>query len=214
MWYKNDDTPRLIVSYLTLRRALGIFGVSLPALVFVGALLLDSSRLLSSVSAYYGTSMRDVLVGFEFAMGWFLFSYRGYDRRDDIVGDLACFFFLGVALFPTTSDNEAIRIVHAVCAAGAFLMLATFSLFLFTKTHEDREPTDEKKDRNKIYVACGVIMLVCIALVAVNHLFFKDTSLSRIQPVFWLETIAMFAFGMSWITKGNWLRRDPTIQGG
>lgn len=208
MCYRDDDTPRLIVSYLTLRRALGIFGILLPALVVFGALVLDSSRLLSSVSAYYGTSMRDVLVGFEFAMGWFLFSYRGYDRRDDIIGDLACVFFLGTAVFPTTSANETIQIVHAVCAAGAFLMLATFSLCLFTKTRKDREPTDEKKDRNKIYVGCGVIMLVCIALVAVNHFFFKDSGLSRFQPVFWLETIAMLAFGVSWITKGEWLRKD------
>lgn len=209
MWYRNDDVPRLIVSFLTLRRVLGILGVLLPALVVAGAFVLDArTELLSSVSAYYATSMRDVLVGFEVAMGLFLFSYRGYERQDDIVGDLACLFFLGVAFFPTTSDNEMIRIVHAVSAAGLFLMLSYFSLFLFTKTEEGGTPTPEKKDRNKIYVTCGIIMLVSIALVAVNHLFLKDTGLSSIQPVFWLETVALLAFGVSWITKGEWLRKD------
>ena len=208
--YKNDDIPRLMVSYLTHRRVLGIFGISLPALVVVGAFVLDSrTELLSSVSAYYDTSMRDVLVGFEFAMAWFLFSYRGYERKDDIAGDLACLFFLGAALFPTTSDNEVTRTVHAVAAAGLFLALSYFSLRLFTKTTPGGTPTPEKRDRNKIYVACGIIMLACIALIAVNHVFFKDTPISRLKPVFWLETVAMLAFGVSWITKGEWLRKDP-----
>ena len=207
--YKTDEGPRLKVSYLTLRRVLGVLGLSLPPLVWAGTVLLDSrTELLSSVSAYYDTSMRDVLVGFEFAMAWFLFSYRGYERADDIAGDWACFFFLGVALFPTTSDNEIIRTVHAVCAAGLFLSLSYFCLRLFTKTEPGGKRSEEKKARDKIYVSCGVVMLFCIALVAVNHLFLRGTAISRIQPVFWLETVAMTAFGISWITKGEWLRKD------
>lgn len=208
--HKNDDFPRPLVSHLTLRRAVGVFGLLLPVLVVVGAFFLDSlTEILASVSHYYGTSMRDVLVGFEFTMGWFLFAYRGYERQDDIVGDLACLFFLGAALFATTSDNETIRIVHAVCAAGLFLSLAYFSLFLFTKTTPGGTPTPQKIERNKIYVACGIVMLACILLSGLYLLFFQDTGLSRIKPVFWLEALAMWSFGLSWITKGEWLRKDP-----
>ena len=208
--YKNDDVPRLMVSYLTLRRVLGILGVLLPPLVVVGCFVLGScTEILDSVSAYYGTEMRDVFVGVQFALAWFLFSYRGYERKDDIAGDLACLFFLGVALFPTTSDNEMIRIVHSVSAAGLFLTLSYFSLFLFTKTAPGGTPTPEKRDRNKIYVVCGVIMLACIALIVVYHVLLENTGISRIKPVFWLETFALWAFGFSWITKGEWLRKDP-----
>ncbi len=71
-------------------------------------------------------------------------------------------------------------------------------------------PTPQKRDRNKIYVVCGVIMLACIALIAVYHVFLEDTGISSIKPVFLLETLALWAFGFSWITKGEWLRKDPT----
>ena len=135
-----------MVSYLTLRRVLGILGVLLPPLVVVGCFVLGScTEILDSVSAYYGTEMRDVFVSVQFALAWFLFSYRGYERKDDIAGDLACLFFLGVALFPTTSENDLTRIVHSVSAAGLFLTLSYFSLFLFTKTTPGGTPTPEKR---------------------------------------------------------------------
>ena len=207
--YASDEVPRLMISHLTLRRVVGVFGVLLPVLMVVGAFILGSqTELLTSVSAYYDTVMRDVLVGFEFVIAWFLFAYRGYERKDDIAGDLACFFFLGAALFPTTSPNDLTRIVHGVSAVGLFLMLSYFSLYLFTKTKPGGTPTPEKMDRNKIYVACGVTMLVCMVLIAVYKVFLTDTGISRIKPAFWLEAFAMWAFGVSWITKGEWLRKN------
>ncbi len=99
--------------------------------------------------------------------------------------------------------------MHSVSAAGLFLTLSYFCLFLFTKTTPGGTPTPEKRDRNKIYVVCGVIMLACIVLVAVYHMFLANTGISRIKPVFWLETFAMWAFGFSWFIKGETLRRDP-----
>ena len=44
--------------------------------------------------------MQDVFVGVLFVIAWFLFSYRGYERKDDVAGDVACLCALGVALFP------------------------------------------------------------------------------------------------------------------
>ena len=49
-----------------------------------------------SISAYYGLATgvsvfdaRDILVGSLFAMGFFLFAYKGYEPTDDHLGDLA-----------------------------------------------------------------------------------------------------------------------------
>jgi hypothetical protein len=32
--------------------------------------------------------------------------------------------------------------------------------------------------------------------------------LQQYKPVFWFETIAVWAFGLSWLTKGNVLFKD------
>ena len=41
-----------------------------------------------------------------------------------------------------------------------------------------------------------------------NNLAFDDTSLSDIEPVFWLESLALWAFGISWLVKGGLLLKD------
>ena len=206
---ENGDGERVLVSYLTLRRVVGVLGVLLPVLLGVGCFVLGScTELQQSISEYYVTEMRDVFVGVLFAIAWFLFSYRGYERKDDIAGDLACLFAVAVAVFPATSDCKAIRTVHFVSAVALFLVLAYFSMFLFTKTREGVLPTPEKTTRNRIYVACGVIMLACIAAIGLYYALLQDTSVAAIKPVFWLEALVLWAFGCSWFVKGETLWRD------
>jgi hypothetical protein len=70
----------LVISYLTLRKVIGLLGLALPFLAMVGARLLFHTGLQVSLSAYYHTGMRDVLVGILFAIGFFLGGYKGYER--------------------------------------------------------------------------------------------------------------------------------------
>jgi len=73
----RDDTSvrdGLVISYLTLRAAVGIVGVALPPVLSGGCLLLGDCRSLErSISSYYGTGMRDVFVGLLFAIAFFMF---------------------------------------------------------------------------------------------------------------------------------------------
>jgi drug/metabolite transporter (DMT)-like permease len=210
---ETGEGKRVLVSYLTLRRVVGILGVSLPPILVVGCVVLGSgAELQDSISDYYGTDMRNVFVGVLFAIGLFLFSYRGYERKDDIAGDLACILALGVALFPTTSESKAIRAVHFLSATGLFLVLSYFSLVLFTKTKRGVSPTPEKQIRNWIYVACGGIMLACIASIALYYALLQSTPVAAIKPVFWLESMALWAFGLSWFVKGETVWVD--VEGG
>ncbi len=100
----------LLVSYLTLRRVVGVLGVSLPVVLAVVGLAMCHC-LEPSISQYYDLRTRDVLVGTLFAVGFFLGTYRGYERRDNIAGNLACVFALGVALFPVSQPGVA-HVVH------------------------------------------------------------------------------------------------------
>jgi drug/metabolite transporter (DMT)-like permease len=207
----NNADDRILVSYLTLRRVVGILGILLPVLLVVVSSLVHSRlEIQDSISDYYGTEMRDIFVGVLFVVGLFLFAYRGYERKDDIAGDLACLFALGVALFPSTSASQAIRTVHVISAAALFIVLSCFSLFLFTKTDKDVLPR-KKRIRNVIYVICGVIMLACIVSIALYSVLLRNTSVAAIKPVFWLESLALWAFGISWLIKGETLLKDAQV---
>lgn len=200
----------LVISYLALRKIVGVLGLGLPFIVSLGAALVFHQDLQDSISAYYYTGTRDVFVGLLFAIGVFLLSYRGYERKDSIAGNVACAGALGVALFPTTSPDAdhatPIGVVHYTFAALFFLTLAYFSLFLFTKTNQ-QQPTIRKRQRNGVYKVCGIVMLVCIVLMLAQNLLTADFR-HQYRTTFVLETAAIVAFGISWLTKGKAILPD------
>ena len=202
----NRTEERVLVSYLTLRRVVGCLGVALPVVLAVwGFALCDCLQIQPSLSDYYRLRTRDALVGILFTLAWFLFTYRGYDRRDAVAGDLGCVFALGVALFPN-SGSASEKTVHFGSALALFLVLSCYCLFLFTESRG--LPTPEKKIRNRIYRICGVSMLVCIALVGLFYWRFQHARIAALKPVFWLESLALWAFGISWFVKGETLWKD------
>jgi hypothetical protein len=210
----------LAFSYLALRAAIGGLGFALPFAVSLGAWIIFGQGLQSSISAYYYTGTRDVLVGALFATGFFLFSYNGYARADNIASKLAFAFALGVALFPTTPTTgditptaQVIGTFHYIFAAGFFLTLSYFCLFLFVKTNASNYPpmTLRKEQRNIVYKICGGVMLTCIVLMAIYNFAGGDkTSLASLRPTYWLETLAILAFGVSWLTKGEAILKDES----
>ena len=211
---ENDGS--LVLSYLGLRKAIGIIGIALPFVLAIGKVLLDSPGLEGSISYYYYTGMRDVLVGSLCSIAVFLMSYRGYERVDSIAGKLACGFALGVALFPTecagnmSPARHFIGILHLLFATSFLLTLAYFSLVLFRKTDPTRTPTLQKLQRNRIYTVCGYTILACVALAALFALFAGNAPFKQLDPIFWLESIAVVAFGVSWLTKGEAILKDQT----
>ena len=205
----NVETRRVLVSTLTLRRSIGVMGILLPFVLVLGQLLMDpGSGLQVSISAYYATPMRDVLVGTLCAIGAFLFAYRGYDRHDDLLADLACLCCIGLALFPSTSGIGFVEDLHMVLGMALFLALAYISACRFTRTEPGGTPTQAKRRRNRVYVASGIIMIACILLGMVYYTFLERTVVASFKPVFWLESLALWAVGWSWFVKGRTLLTD------
>ena len=202
----SDGDESSLVSYLTLRRIVGTLGIGLPVALAMWGFALGYV-VEPSISDYYALRTRDLFVGTLFTLGWFLFTYRGFDWRDEVAGTLACVFALGVALFPNNPAGLESNI-HFASAAALFLTLAYFSLALFTRTNA-AAPTPQKRIRNRVYRTCGVLMLLCIALIAIYHIPGLDHSaVAAMNPVFWLETLALWAFGFSWFVKGETLWQD------
>ena len=215
MAQQNAPGNSLVISYLELRKAIGYLGIALPFVVAVGVRLLQGLGIQSSISSYYYTVMGDVFVGTLCAIGVFLLSYKGYERKDELAGNLACIFTVGVALFPTSPENASshdklIGTVHAVFASLFFLTISYFALFLFTKTDPSKPPTRRKLQRNRVYRICGYTMLTAIALALAYSLAPESAvaGLKKFHPVFWLEAIAVEAFGIAWMTKGEAILKD------
>jgi len=197
-------------SYLALRKTVGFIGVFLPFALMLGvSLIFDKDVLQDSISHYYYTGMRDVFTGALAAVALFMFFYCGYNKWDDRLGNLAAVFALGVAWFPTTEagPTDTTGYIHFINAAALFICFAVFSLFLFTKTKEGVEPTPQKLKRNLVYKCCGYVILFCIAAMAAYSIFIEDLYPIK-RFIFWGETVALFAFGISWLTKGEALLAD------
>lgn len=221
----KPEDPRLI-SFLTLRKTIGWLGILLPAAMLVGNFLFAHCYYIQdSNSHYYYTITGNLFVGILCAVAMFLLAYKGYpdDIKDNIATTIAGLFALGIAFFPTNDTsatscaifhlpNSDIRsIIHLVCAASFFIILAYISLFLFTKSKGIK--TERKKMRNIVYIVCGIFILVFIALIAIYmNCATTSNSLSKYKPVFWLEWFALIAFGASWLIKGELILKDQTTR--
>ncbi|WP_286830351.1 MULTISPECIES: DUF998 domain-containing protein [Kordiimonas] len=188
-----------------------------------------------SISQYYHSPMGDVFVGVLCAEAIFLYAYQGYKdtpeqaaRRpwyyisDNAAGNIAAVAAAGTAIFPTLETKDVLAgipfgissYLHWFFSLLFFLILAYFCLCLFTKS-SDAEPTLQKRRRNKIYRLCGWTMLSMIGLGAVYLILGKYilsteqiAAIEAYSPTFWLETISVWAFGLSWYVKGEAILKD------
>lgn len=218
-----DKSPKDLSSELItardLRRAVGVLGIALPVVVFFGALIIFRAGALGSISGSYHTGMRDVFVGVLWATGVFLFCYKGYEPIDDRLATWAGVFAVCVSLFPTTPDGPVsgfvkfIGTLHLLFAAAFFILLSIMSYKLFTKSNR-KEIKGEKRKRNLVYENCAYIMLVCVVLMAIVSFLPAGLSLAvkPFHPILVLETIALWAFGFSWLIKGETWWKDVAKQ--
>lgn len=218
----SKKDPRLI-SYNTLRITIGWLGILLPLAMIAGNFLFGQCHFLQdSNSHYYYTITGNLFTGILCAVALFLIAYKGFDN-DHIFTSLAGLFALGVAMFPTNDTstdgcaivhlppNELRNIVHYSSAALFFITLAYISLFLFTKSKGYK--TKQKEKRNKVYVVCGAVILIAITSIALFTLFGKDDILDNYNLTFWLEWVALIAFGLSWLVKGELILEDKHPKG-
>src|ERR1700751_3359445 len=146
--YLEKPNDKFEMSYLAIRRAVGVLGIALPVVVSIGACIFSQCHVLKdSISDYYYSIMGTVFTGILCAVALFMYSYKGFDHWDRLTSNLACIFALGVALFPMNVDAGCVTCnacniitrgvqpwrdyVHFGSAAGLFIDFACMSLFLF-----------------------------------------------------------------------------------
>ncbi len=211
----------LLYSYYRIRKIIGILGIALPILVFV-----FYGDLLSSISHYYYTRSVVFFTSILFAFGLFLISYKGYelDKDTEIISDNVITHIGGIAVllvifFPTScidSNNDEIytmclsedyplfghnskitSTIHFICAGIFLFSMGYMSIFRFSK--------GEKQMNNKVYKICGYTIWISIGIILIEFIvqkFYAGFYLTD-YDVYFLETIAVFAFGISWLVKGE-----------
>jgi hypothetical protein len=224
----NDDNIAL-TNQRTLQTLVGLLGICLPLFLYlVVALDAHYYRPLFSISHYYMTRANPVFIIIVSLLAIFLLIYKGKSSADFYFSIIAGFFALCVVLFPTgnmlstdpdyicslttLNPSELRETFHYISAAIFLTSLAYMSYFIFTRSNlEPARRTVNKRRRNRIYRVCAVIMtlaLLVILLRAINVIpseMFKEN-----QLMFWMETIAIESFGISWLVKSESL---PFLRG-
>lgn len=208
----------IVLSYLALRKAVGFVAICLPFAVAIPWWFFGSHFLEPSISCYYYTGTRNIFVGSLCALAMFMLCCRGYDIYDEIAGIFSALCALGVAFCPTSpapckaQSNVNVGNIHWTFAALLFLTLACFCLFLFTMSAKNRELTRKKVWRNRVYYACGGLIVFSMIMIAVLNCL-KITYLPcGLGSEFLFETTALIAFGFAWLVKGEFILKDQNPQ--
>jgi hypothetical protein len=231
---KNTITPyrlkekenKLVVSYKTLRNLIGYCGMILPIVLILTTKTAPSDKNIeSSFSDYYYTSSGDILVSFLCTLGAFLFIYKGYNMKENILSSIAGICGIFAAFSPTATEdlrqsfsvhtplNDVPEIFgferHTIVAGLFFIILGFISLCCFSQTDLNKQITTLKKKRNNIFKICGWIMLISVIIMAIYFLSDRfRTMFGKIPFIFIMETIATWAFGISWLTIGETIYPD------
>lgn len=213
-----------MINTTRLRATIGWLGMLLPWIVLSMCLIYGYGFPDSISATYYIPTCITPFMIILGSAGLLLFSYKGYDKQDDIVCSIAGLFAIGICLFSCNTDDLIQRwsqlvelttvgtfqiipkisgIIHNICAVGFFALLAYNSLFLFTKSGD--EMTENKKKRNIIFRVCGIGMAISFVAIIPISIF------EWWGGVWLVETVALAFFGISWLTKADcypWLFAD------
>lgn len=188
-----------IFDYKALRLMVGVIAFAMP---WVVTIIAQSS--LPSISASYFTEARDEFVGMLFVVGGMMLAYNGHTSREAWAAKIAAVCALLIALFPTAKacgDPSGTSTIHGVAAILLFLILAWFCFVPFRKNTKGRG--GKKGRRAKLYFACGVIMLAAMTAGLIGKLIMTCEQVDAIDLIYWVEAVALGAFGVAWITAGK-----------
>lgn len=146
--------------------------------------------------------MRDWFVGILFAVGAFLYLYKGFSTAENIALNVAGILAWGIALFPMSCSCEEVSdkfSAHGICAVGFFACIAFVSIFCSGNTLHLMQDEARRKRFRAVYKVLGLAMLILPATAFVLSI------VARLQDhaVFYVEAAGIFAFAAYWLTKSR-----------
>ncbi|HEY5993275.1 MAG TPA: hypothetical protein VIU46_01620 [Gallionellaceae bacterium] len=201
---KSDELQKnVFATYFSLRVGMAALAALFPVILWIGGAF-RGIELQESMSAYYhaasnGHTMRDWFVGILFAVGAFLYLYKGFSWQENWALNFGGVFALGIALFPMPWKCDiACELIsaHAAFASLFFLSIAYVCIFRASDTLHLLEEGQRRKYR-VIYKTLGALMVatpVVGALMTVVFMQFKSY-------VYFAEVAGIWTFAAYWIVK-------------
>lgn len=215
------------ISYLALRRCLGILGLLLPLLVVV----FNGFEFKSSISHFYYSSSSVFFTGFMFAFGIFLIFYPGRVDESDKISDGWVTTIGGIgailtALIPTAycslselpilittelssfcdgaglttqyiHNNSTLSFIHLSCAAIFLGLMGYMSFSRFTKGRTTAK-------MRVFYKFCAIMVWLPLVILGLKFIFNLEWTP---YDVFILECVSLVFFGIAWLVKGKMFER-------
>jgi len=223
-----------IISYQKLRAFIGITGLLLPVVSVLGCFLFGAGiySWQRSISHYFYSVMHIAFVAILCVLGGFLMTYRGKDPWESRLSNLAGFFAVCIAAFPTAfkgfqqDENDRIQYLqlikevtefwgsmHFGFAFALFACFTIFCLYFFKKPDADYEGAAlvKFKRRKLIYTICGWTIIISIIMIGVFNFVFKVEKGFFSYSTFIFETTALWAFGAAWLVKGSAVLKDVPV---
>jgi uncharacterized membrane protein len=207
----GDGDDGYVLSYFALRRIVGYMGIALPVIVFFVGLVWPPHEFLGSISAYYYVPFAgDIFIGLLWVIGVFLWFYD-YRKPDNVLTSLAGTFAICIVLFPTTKNDSpaslmSVATIHKTSAALFFVILAVLSMRYFTRG--DTKHNSRKKARNRVYLITGWVMIGALLIAGLGPFVLGREGYVDHHVLFCCEAAASWAFGISWLVKGQRLLAD------
>ena len=199
---KPDHLQQHFLStYFNLRIGIAVIALCFPFILWVGGTI-QQIGIQDSMSAYYhatndGRSMRDLFVGILFAIGVFLYLYKGYSTKENVLLNMAGIFAIGIALFPMEwgCGDECKKVsVHGVSAISLFVSIALVSIFCASDTlHYLKNEKLEARFRRGYYTlgVCMVLSPLAAFLLAVvfrklqGYTFIAEATGIAVFAIYW-----------------------------
>lgn len=210
-----DEHPldeHVFSTYITLRFGMAVLALAFPLLLFGIGKLRYGINLEPSMSHYFFSAarvgdasfpMRTWFVGLLFAIGAFLYLYKGFSDEENIALNLAGAAAVGVAVFPMAVPGTPLEgwslSIHGFAAVFLFLCLAWVALRAADDTLVHLPPAHQHKEDKlrKAYRAIGLTMVAAPAIaVVLNALIGGGT-----RFVFFIEACGIWAFSAYWWLK-------------
>jgi hypothetical protein len=212
MTVTSNEAGSMVATYLLLRKAIGWIGTLLPIVVIVGDAAFSSGPLPNSLSDFYYTPMRNILVGALCVLGVFLLLYDVSVRFDRWITNAAGLGVLGVAFLPgspqaprLTTSQEVIGNIHVVFAAIAFIGLA-ITMWRFGEAISDGPGAPAPSPRAHLFYRVSACLMMGFVILSGVAILLPLSIQNSTLAIFDTEALAIVTFGVCWLVKGQALQ--------
>jgi len=203
-------TPDFRKSFLTTRLVVGMFGVALPFSLIVGEPVMSGNwSVRDALSDYYYSGLRNWFVGSLFAIGAGLLVYMATKRSrpDGVLSFIAGVCAILVALLPTNevgAPASAVAWAHFGFAVALLILLGSICWRFGTRDGTQPNRSDRRRANwRRFHRSCAIGIWAAVAWCALTVAVRSALDIPMPYAVLVGESLAVLAFGFSWMLKGS-----------